>query len=345
MSSKLLVPLFLAAVSLQLRAQSLQAYEAVEPHMGTLFRIKLYAGSKEQAQAAFTAAFKRIGELDAELTDYKADTELSRLTREAVDHPAPVSDDLLRILSASQKLSADTGGAFDITVGALTHLWRDARKQKQLPEHDALAQALVRTGFRKLHLDLSEHTAEVDQPGMQLDAGAIAKGDAADQALAVIARYGIKSALVAASGDLAFSGPPPGEAGWKIGLDSFDKPGSPFTRVLVLSNAAVSTSGANEQHFCVAGTCYSHIIDPNSGMALTRDITVSVVAPRGIDADSFATAISVLGPERGVAFVNRQPGASAIILTVENGKSSIIECGSHSGTAQRYPRPVQLPRL
>ena len=323
MSSRLI--LLLISLGSQLSAQSLQRFEAVEPHMGTLFRIELYTADSREAQAAFHDAFERIAELDEKLSDYKPDSELNRLTRDAVHHPVPVSDDLLRVLSAAQTLSEKTDGAFDITVGALTHLWRDARRRNQMPDEAAVAAAKDRCGFRKMHLHGAAHTVELDQPGMQLDAGAIAKGDAADQALLILSAHGIKSALVAASGDLAFSDPPPGQAGWKIGLDSFDKANSAFTRVLVLANAAVSTSGPSEQYFDSGGKRYSHIVDPVSGTGLTEELTVSVVAPRGIDADSFATAVSVLGPARGLAFIEKQPGTSAVVLTVENGKSRIVE--------------------
>jgi thiamine biosynthesis lipoprotein len=322
-------------------AQTPQPYEAVEPHMGTLFRIKLYAANEEQAQAGFKAAFARISQLDNELSDYKADSELNRLTREAVHHPMPVSDDLLRILSTSESLSQQTNGAFDITVGPLTHLWREARKSNQIPDDATVAAARERCGFRKLHVDVQHHTVTVDRSGMQLDAGAIAKGDAADQALRVLSEQSIRSALVAASGDLAFSDAPPGEVGWKIGLDSFDKAGSPFTRVLTLANGAVSTSGSSEQHLDAAGKRYSHIIDPVSGMGLTRDLTVSVLAGSGIEADSYATAVSVLGPDRGLAFIEAHAGTSALLLTIESGRPTIIESSrfpSRAGSDQAAHR-------
>jgi thiamine biosynthesis lipoprotein len=323
MSSRLL--LFIASLSFQLFGQPLQRFEAVEPHMGTLFRIELYAADTQQAQAGFHDAFERIAQLDQTLSDYRPDSELNRLTRAAIGHPVQVSDDLLRVLSAAQKVSEKTDGAFDVTIGALTHLWREARKANYMPDSAALVAAKQRCGFSKMQVDLSEHTVKLDEAGMQLDAGGIAKGDAADQALLVLSAHGIKSALVAASGDLAFSDPPPGAAGWKIGLDSFDKANSAFTRVLVLANAAVSTSGPGEQHLDSGGKRYSHIINPVSGSGLTSELTVSVVTTRGIDADSFATAASVLGPERGLAFIENQPDTSAIVLTVENGRSRIVE--------------------
>jgi thiamine biosynthesis lipoprotein len=285
---------------------ALQLFEAVEPHMGTLFRIKLYANDQAQAQQAFRAAFARIAQLDNILSDYKPASELNELSKRAFNRPVRVSDDLFKVLSASEKLSDETGGAFDVTIGPLTHLWREARKVNRPPERAAIDEALNRSGFRKLHLNAARQTVELDQPGMQLDVGGIAKGYAADEALAVLHGLAIHSALVAASGDLAFSDPPPGQPGWKIGVDSFDK-------VLVLANGAVSTSGPSEQHLDAGGVRYSHIIDPKTGIGLTKEITATVIATNGMDADGMATAVCVLGPERGRAFIEKHPGASVLI--------------------------------
>jgi FAD:protein FMN transferase len=275
-------------------AADLQLFEAVEPHMGTLFRIKLYAADAQQATTAFSAAFNRVQELDAILSDYKPDSELNQISQS----PIRVSEDLFRVLAASQKLAEETGGAFDVTLGPIIRLWREARKLNRVPYSEALREAGSRCGYRKLHLDAANRTAALDQPGMQLDVGGIAKGYAADEALAALKQLGIRSALVAASGDLAFSDPPPGQRGWRIGIGSSD-------RVLELSNAAVSTSGDAEQHLEADGKRYSHIIDPGTRMGLTSGITVTIMAPRGIDADGISTAVSVLGAERGKEFIER----------------------------------------
>src|SRR5258708_1241346 len=113
-------------------AAPLAPYEAVEPHMGTLIRIKLYAANENQAQAAFRAAFDRIAEVDDALSDYKPDSELNRVSSEAAGCPLRVGADLFRVAAAAQKLARETDGAFDITLGPLTHLWREARKTQHV---------------------------------------------------------------------------------------------------------------------------------------------------------------------------------------------------------------------
>jgi thiamine biosynthesis lipoprotein len=293
---------------------ALTRFEATEPHMGTLFRITLYARDARAAQPAFRAAFDRVKQLDEILSDYNPQSELMRVCAAAHERPIRVSAELFSVLTASQHLAEETGGAFDVTLGPVIRLWRDARKQKQLPDPTALAEARGRYGFRNLVLDAAARTVFLKMPGMLLDLGGIAKGYAADEALRVLRDHGIRSALVAASGDLAIGDPPPGKTGWRVGIDSLNPAEAKFTRVLELRNSAVSTSGDTEQFLEIGGGRYSHIIDPATGMGLTDRIAVTVVAEKGIDADGFATAVSVLGLQRGLEFIERRTQAAAMIV-------------------------------
>jgi thiamine biosynthesis lipoprotein len=293
--------------------------------MGTLFRIKLYAPDEISARKAFQAAFARIDQLDKILSDYRPESELSRITQEALGRRVRVSDDLFRVVQSAELLSVRTDGAFDLTIGPLTHLWRQARQDRSVPPAAAVEAARARCGYQKMHLDAADQTIEFDEPQMLLDAGGIAKGYAADEALAVLANLGLHSALVAASGDLAFGDAPPREPGWKIGIDSFDRADKPFTRVLMLSNAAVSTSGSSEQHLNAAGKSYSHIIDPKIGLGLQDDLTVTTIARRGITADPAATAISVLGCEKGLAYAAGQRDLAVFIVVKRDGRAQSFE--------------------
>jgi thiamine biosynthesis lipoprotein len=262
-----------------------ERFEGVEPHMGTLVRITIYA----KDASPMRTAFDRIRDLDEKLSDYKPDSELNRLcrTRGAVH----VSEDLFRVLQASQEVSRLTDGAFDVTIGPVTHLWRVGKT----PGADTMA----RVGWRNLVLDKKRRTVELKLAGMQLDLGAIAKGFAADEALKTLRLLGVKRALIAVSGDVVAGDAPPGTRGWRIGLE-------PAGGEIFLRNAAVSTSGDTEQFREIGGVRYSHIIDPKTGLGLTSAIAVTVVARRGLDADPIATAVSVLGEQRGRAIFERQ---------------------------------------
>ena len=291
-----------------------QLYEAVEPHMGTLFRIKLYAKDESTAQASFKAAFARIADLDGVLSDYKPESELNIAAQKAADKPVHISDDLARVLEASQLISAESDGAFDITVGRLTKLWRESRRTHQMPSLEEITAARAKCDYRKVHVDINSHSLKLDASGIELDLGGIAKGYAAEQAIRELSKLGITSALVAASGDLAFSDAPPGQPGWKIGIDSFDSADKPFTRVLMLANAAVSTSGGTEQYLEFQGKRYSHIIDPRTGIGLEHEIAVTTISRDGMRADAAALVVSVLGEKKGLAFIESHPDLAALIV-------------------------------
>ena len=278
-----------------------EKFERVEPHMGTLFRITVDAPNVDVAHAAFQAAFARVHELDEILSDYEPQSELMRVSTK----PRRISRDLFVVLQASQRLADETNGAFDVTLGPVIRLWRSARRDKMLPSNEAIAEALKRTGYRKLILEAATQSAYFTVAGMQLDVGGLAKGYAADQALLTLRNLGLPNALVAASGDLTI-----GEQPMTIAVE----PAEGYRRQLTLSRQAVSTSGDTEQFLEIDGKRYSHIIHPGTGQALTSRIGVTIVAPRGITADSLATAICVMGPDQGLAFLNQQPGVSALIV-------------------------------
>jgi thiamine biosynthesis lipoprotein len=317
-------------------------FEAVEPHMGTLARVTVYTPGEQAAKHAFRAAFDRIRELDGILSDYRDDSELNRIARAPIGRPVRVSADLLAVLRASQDLAAATGGAFDITQGPVVRLWREARKTGRLPDPSALREAAARSGFRKLHVDARLRAVTFDIAGMQLDVGAIGKGYAASEAIEALERAGVRSALVAVSGDLAFSDAPPGRRGWQVGVHP-DDPAVTLPSVLELTNAAVSTSGSSEQHVDVGGRRYSHVIDPASGMGLVDDITVTVIAPHGLDADGLDTAVSVLGPERGLRLIESRPGIAALVVQRTATGTTALPSSRFLKLAARHGMPAARP--
>jgi FAD:protein FMN transferase len=288
--------------------ESPSRFDAVEPHMGTLFHIELYATHKEQASKAFEKAFARIHQLDLRLSDYNPDSEAMRLCRDSQGKPIPVSRDLFLMMEASLRLSEASGGAFDVTQGRAIRLWREARKTHRLPRAEEL-KAARGLNWRDIQLEGKTETIIVPS-GILLDFGAIAKGYAADAALAVLRAEGIESALVAASGDIATGAAPASESdrnGWKVGLDWIEAP-------IRLTHAAISTSGDAEQFVEIGGKRYSHIIDARTGQALTTRWQVTVIAPHGIDADPLATALTILGPEPGLRLLKSYLGVNAIFF-------------------------------
>jgi thiamine biosynthesis lipoprotein len=299
----------------QALANDSKRFEYEEPHMGTKFRIVLYAPDQATGDKAAKAAFTRVAELNQMMSDYIPDSELMKLCKKNEKEPAGpirISDELFFVLSEAQKVSELSEGTFDVTVGPIVRLWRQARKDRQLPDEDVLRAAMKRVGYKNLELDPKSKTVSLKVPGMLLDLGGIAKGYAADEGLKVLDKFGITSALVAASGDITVSKAPPGRDGWTVDIASL--PGDKSTRQLRLVDAAVSTSGDAEQFVEIAGVRYSHIVDPRTGIGLTGRRSVTVVAHRGIEADSLTKMASILPAEKAVEKIKTVEGAATLIV-------------------------------
>ncbi|MCS7272585.1 MAG: FAD:protein FMN transferase [Fimbriimonadales bacterium] len=274
-------------------AMPLQRFEFVQVRMGVDTPIVVYARSEAHAVRACRAAYARISALEQRLSDYRLDSELNLLCQRAVGQWVRVSPELFYVLWRAQKLAHQTGGVFDVTVGPLVRLWREARRTGKLPDAATLEAAKARSGYQLLELNRARRAVRLRVAGMQLDLGGIAKGFACDEALRVLRRYGIRHALIQMGGDIVAGEAPPGEAGWKIAL----APATPedTTEYALLRNGALSTSGSTEQYAEIEGRRYAHIIDPRTGLGLTRLVLARVCARDGITADSLATAAAVLG--------------------------------------------------
>ena len=292
--------------------------------MGTLVRVTVYAADEQAARDAFRVAFDRIAELDRLLSDYRPDSELNRLAEQAAGREVAVSSDLFTVLRAAQGLAEQTGGAFDVTQGPVIRLWRHARRTAQLPDRPALDEAASRSGYRKLHLNDDRRTVRLAIGGMSLDVGAIGKGYAASEAIEALEQAGVRCALVAISGDLGFGDAPPGKAGWRIRIRPEEPSLAEVPEVLELTNGAVSTAGASEQHVDIDGRRYSHIIDPSSRTGLIEDLTVTVIARHGLEADGLDTAISVLGAERGLQLVESRPDVAALVIKRSARETTVV---------------------
>ncbi len=295
-----------------------QRFEYTAVHMGTEWKMVLYADTEKAADEASDAAFKRVADLELVMSDYNPKSELMKLCATndtAPGKPVTLSDDLCRVLSHSQDVAEQSGGAFDITVGPMMKLWRASRKTKKLPADDDLKAAKELVGYKLLTLDAKAKTATLAKAGMRLDLGGIGKGFAADEAQAVLKAKGIKSALVAASGDITVSAPPPGKEHWSVDIAALAKDGE--ARRLKLANASVSTSGDLFQYVEIGGVRYSHVLDPKTGRGLTGRRSATVIAPKGWQADGLTKAASLLPPKDLVKLIDSLDGAAAFVAIKE----------------------------
>ncbi|HWE02159.1 MAG TPA: FAD:protein FMN transferase [Tepidisphaeraceae bacterium] len=311
-------------------APDLQRYEFVQPKMGTVFRIVLYASDKATADRAASAAWARVDQLNATLSDYDPKSELSRLGQRTLDgpmpEPVPVSDDVYRMVELSIEAAKQSDGAFDITVGPLTQLFRRSRRLETLPTPQRVADAKKSVGYQYLKLDPQRHAVQLLAPKMRLDVGGIAKGYTSETILKLLRdQFGITRALCGAAGDIAVGDPPPGKKNWIVALDQLDAGEKSRGAYVQLHNYGVSTSGDTERFVIIDGVRYSHIIDPRTGYGLTNRTNVSAIAPDDTVADWLAAAVCILGPEKGLALIERTPGAAARITKIEGGSIKVWE--------------------
>jgi len=307
--------------------------------MGVPWTITVYAATREAAASATAAAFAEVQRLEGILSDYDPESELSRLSAAAPTAvPVAVSRDLWTVLAAAVAWRERSGGAFDPAVGPLTSLWRQSRRSGVMPRAEKLSAARRAVGPHVLVLEEPTRTVMLREPAMRLDLGGIGMGYAIDRGMEVLAAHGIESAMIDASGDIAVSGPPPGEQAWRIEVAAFgtreqDRGGE----TLALVNAAVTTSGDAFQAVEIDGVRYSHVVDPRTGLGVPGPAAVTVIAADGTTADAVATAASVLGPVAGLALVETVPGAAARFVSgVGAGRSEV--------RSSRWPARLAQPR-
>ena len=301
---------------------SLVRVERKKPCMGTTLRLVAYGPDEPSVLVALDRAFARAEALNGILSDYQADSELMRLVARAGKSEAiAVGPELWEVLGAAQVMAQRTGGAFDVTVGPYTREWRLARKGFRLPDPEVLDQARQVVGYHKMEL-LPGQKVLLRKAGMRLDLGGIAKGYTGDQLLLLLRQAGFPRALVALGGDVVAGDAPPGQAGWTVEL--IDLPGDKGgKRTLTLHNQAVSTSGDLEQFLEVEGKRYSHLVDPRTGMGTTDRAAATVIASKGIDADSLTNACCLLPEVQALAVVATYTAQARLVRPAEAGNRII----------------------
>jgi thiamine biosynthesis lipoprotein len=294
--------------------EPLSRFTYTQYHMGVDARVTVYAKNEQAAEDACAAAFSRIAQLEAVMSDYRRDSELMRLCDQAGGPPVKASLDLFKVLTRAREVSERSNGAFDVTVGPLIQIWRPVRRSGTLPDLVDIRRAKLLVGWRNMNLDWATKTVRLTRKGMRLDLGGIGKGYAADEAQRVLKKRGITRAMVEMGGDIVVSGPPPGTKGWTIRVPNAGDTQGPID--LQFANCGISTSGDTEQFVVVNGIQYSHVVDPRTGMALTNRIQATVVAKDGFTSDPLSTALTVIEPSQRGRFLNYYKGAKVYLKTL-----------------------------
>jgi thiamine biosynthesis lipoprotein len=288
-------------------------YQKSEPLMDTLVTVTVAANSADQASKAIQSAFSTIGTFGDRINFFSASSELSDINRNAGIRPVKVSPDTFDVIGQAVYVSQKSGGAFDATVGPETSLWDFHKKIK--PTDEQIRKNLHLVNYRNIVIDKEKSTVFLRKKGMLLDLGGIAKGYAADLAVADLKRNGITAGIVANAGDIRVFGRKPDGSPWNVGIENprHESDSDEIIAKVKLADRAISTSGDYQRYFILGGRRYHHLIDPATGYPAYGCRSVSIITDRGVFTDAFATAVFVLGPEKGMELV-RKMGMDAVIV-------------------------------
>ncbi len=314
--------------------------------MGTYARIVAVAEESQTAVRSIDAGLKQLTRIDCVMSDYKPDSQLSKVNRDAYKRPVKVSRELFEVFARSTEFSKQTDGAFDITVGPLVDLWRQAGEANQMPTEQQIVDAEARVGYTKLLLDASENSVRFAVEGMRLDLGGIAKGYAIDKAVEAMKKSGATGGMVDVGGDIRCFGLPKNRKHWLVGLQDPNElgPEDPNQRVLwlgagaieaeqtlmrlKLNDAAVATSGDYQRFAVIDGRKFSHIINTQTPAAESELPSVTIIAPTAVEADALATAVTVLGAEKGLTLIEQCQGVEAILISSRTDSKPIATSGA-----------------
>lgn len=278
--------------------------------MGTAIRVEFWGDDREAAEAAIKAVMDEMHRIDALMSPYKEASELSRINRDAARKPVEVSAELFELLARSIAFSELSTGAFDITYASVGHLY-DYRKRIR-PTEAQLAAAREAIGYCHLQLDRTTRTVRFARDGVRIDLGGFAKGYAVDNGAAILARRGVRHAVVAAGGDSRMLGDRCGRP-WTIGVRDPRREGE-VVALLPLEDVAVSTSGDYERYFDDGDERCHHLIDPRTGRSPHAVRSVTVIAPDGLTSEALSKAVFVLGVEEGLRIVESLTDVDAVVV-------------------------------
>ena len=313
--ARLLLGFLLSILAAHASAEWLSDEQAI---MGTSVRVELWHEDAKAGRAAIAAVMDEMHRIDALMSPYKPDSELSRINREAAKHAVRISREQFDLIARAIEFSELSGGAFDITFASVGYMY-DYRRGVE-PSEAQIAQALPGINYRHLVLDRAQTTIRFAREGVRIDLGGIAKGHAVDRGIALLKKRGIRHAIVQAGGDSRVLGDKRGRP-WNVAIRD-PRNRENVVAVIPLVDAAISTSGDYERYFIKkGGERVHHILDPKTGKSAHGVISVSVIAPDATTTDGLTKSVFLKGPEDGIAFIEslKIPGLDAVVID-ENGK-------------------------
>jgi len=286
--------------------------------MGSSLQVTLWTGDDPGATSAIDAVFAEFDRLDRLLSVWKEGSDVLRMNAAAGREPVRVSPETIEVLTVARQISEWTGGKFDVTFGALSGLWKfDQDQDNEIPTRAAVAARLPDVDYASLDIDAARGTAFLRRPGMRAHLGGIGKGYAIDRAAAILRARGFNDFMIQSGGDLFVSGHRGGRP-WRLGIRDPRGPADRSFATLDLSNGTFSTSGDYERFFMKDGRRYHHILDPDLGAPARGCRSVTIVADKAVIADGLSTGVFVLGPDTGMALIERLPNVEGVIVAADN---------------------------
>lgn len=292
----------------------------IQMHMGTLVTVTAVASDKNVGDGAVQAAFDEIKRLEQLLSTWRSNSELSQVNAEAGRRPVQVSRETLQLIIRALDIAELTHGGFNIALGPAIEAWSVTERQ-HIPEKEELGRLKPLVDWTRVQINRQERTIYLPHKGMRIDVGGIGKGYAADRAVEQMKRAGAIGGVVALSGDIKTFGIFPGRSGFPVGIRHPRQEGA-LIAMIDLMDEAISTAGDYERFFERDGIRYHHILDPQTLWPARLCQSVTVIAKEGTVADGLDTGIFVLGPEQGMALVERLPNVEAIIID-DKGKMTV----------------------
>mgnify|MGYP003349578856 FL=1 len=307
--------------------------------MGSLVEITAWTTDEAGATAAFDHAFREFDRLDAMLTVWRADSDVSRINANAGVAPVAVKAETREVLDLAHQVSTWTHGKFDITFGALADIWKfDHDQDNTVPTAAQIALRLPLVDYEQVVVDQSAGTAFIRKPGMRIHLGGIGKGYAVDRGVALLKERGLRDFMIQFGGDLYVAGRN-GDTPWTLGIA--DPRGSHDAFASVdMTDGTFSTSGDYERTFVKDGVRYHHIIDPDRGEPARQCRSVTLVTNRAVIADAVAKGVFILGPAEGMALIEQLPDVEGVI--VDAGNRVLVSSGLR-GRVRMRKAPTDTP--
>ncbi|HUP41174.1 MAG TPA: FAD:protein FMN transferase [Vicinamibacterales bacterium] len=286
--------------------------------MGSTLTLTAWTDDAPAAKRAFDDVFAEFARLENLMSTWIAESDVSRINREAGVQPVPVSADVRDVLKTARQISEWTKGKFDVTFGALSGLWKfDHDRDNVIPDMREVRSRLPLIDYRAIQIDDAAGTVFVARKGMSVHLGGIGKGYAIDRGAAILRLHGVRNFIMQSGGDIYVSGTKGGRP-WRLGIQDPRGAANQSFAELDLTDGTFSTSGDYERAFLKNGRRYHHILDPATGEPAHGSRSVTIVSNRAVLADGLSTGVFILGPDNGMALIERLPDVEGVLVSDKN---------------------------